>query len=143
MTVQQMTVLERFLSRAKDLNIDSSAPWFNHGDCEGSDAEAHKIAQSLGYKIRLHPPDNVKLRAYCEGADEIWTPDIYSVRNGNIVRISDLVIATPRSDAEVNRGSGTWQVIRLARKRRNPKKAYVIIYPDGHEDGNDWAKYIH
>ena len=143
MTGDQSAALMRFLNRIKDFN-GKEDHWLNHGDCVGADEQAHEIAKALGYKVRLHPPENFRSRAYCEMPDEICPPAIYSVRNGNIVRTSKLVIAAPSGKSEQFRGSGTWQVIRICQKARRPYQPYVIIYPDGETEGaHGWQQYIH
>jgi hypothetical protein len=133
MTPAQTAVISRLLSSAK------LGTWLNHGDCEGSDEEVHRIAMDLGYNIRLHPPENPKQRAYCN-ATEVEPPQPYSIRNQNIVRVSNVVVIAPFNKSELHRGSGTWQVVRLARKRKKP---YVIVFPDGQQDGgNHWENYF-
>ena len=143
MTYEQAAAVTRLLSRIKDFNPTEEC-WLNHGDCVGADYEVHHIAKELGYKIRLHPPENFRSRAYCEVADEIMPPAIYSVRNGNIVRTSKLVIAAPSSKSEQYRGSGTWQVIRMCQKARRPNQPYVTVFPDGVTEGqHGWQQFIH
>ena len=142
MTPDQAASINRLLFRIKKYNPNVEC-WLNHGDCTGADEQVHSLAKGLGYKIRLYPPDNVKQRAYCQEADETEVPAMYSVRNGNIVRASDFVITAPYGKAEILRGSGTWQVVRLVRKIR-PKKPYVTVFPDGEQQGgNEWQKFIH
>jgi hypothetical protein len=86
---------------------------FHHGDCVGSDEEAHEIAHNLGYWIVTHPPTNTRLRAFqishCEKP-----PLGYLERNHNIVDACSLLIAAPLGP-ELQR-SGTWATIRYARK---------------------------
>lgn len=137
MTPAQKHVVEQLLSKIAQLRIYDL--WFEHGDCTGSDEEAHLIAQNIGYRIRLHPPTNHRLRAYCV-ADMVEVVQIYSIRNQNIVRSSDVIIATPAETTPQKRGSGTWQVIRLAQKAKKP---LMVVYGDGFLEGhNDWAKVI-
>jgi hypothetical protein len=68
---------------------------FHHGDCIGSDAEAHDIARQLGYKIVIHPPVNDELRAFCKG-DVVLEPKEYHARDRDIVDDTDMTFATPR-----------------------------------------------
>ena len=88
---------------------------FHHGDCIGADAQAHEIARRLGYKIVIHPPDDPRKRAWCEG-DEWKEEKPYLVRNENIVLNCTFLIACPKENQEVLR-SGTWATIRKAKKR--------------------------
>ena len=92
----------------------STGAVLHHGDCVGADAEAHELAQSLGLAVVIHPPTNPKARAYCQGAER-WHQELdYLVRNHEIVRCSDLLVAAP-AGVEVHR-SGTWATVRYARK---------------------------
>lgn len=93
---------------------------FHHGDCIGSDKEAHdivvKLREDTGKKIKivLHPPKYTKYRAYCKG-DLSLSPKDYLTRNHDIVDVSDVVIATPLSKEKLH--SGTWSTVRYARKK--------------------------
>jgi len=106
---------------------------FHHGDCIGSDRDAHNIASSLMNveKIVIHPPDNSSKRAYCKG-DEIKPEKPYLERNKDIVDEIDLLIACPKSNKEELR-SGTWATIRYAKEQG---KKIIIIYPDGERRNN-------
>ena len=95
---------------------------FHHGDCIGSDAEAHVIAQSLGIRVVVHPPENDAKRAFVtlsrgtaqRHADDIRVPRPYLKRNHDIVSACELLIATPKEHHEQRR-SGTWATIRFAK----------------------------
>lgn len=106
---------------------------FHHGDCIGADLEAHSIAryfrdeETLGCKIKVHPPTIKKKRAFCEGADEVFPEKPYLERNMDIVDSTDLLIACPKTMNEELR-SGTWQTIRYARRRTH---WLVIVWCDG------------
>lgn len=100
---------------------------FHHGDCKGADAEAHDVAKFFEYFIIVHPPEDPKLRAYCEG-NVIRATKPYIQRNHNIVDESDILLATPRTFLEERQGSGTWATIRYAFQMA---KRVVIIRPDG------------
>ncbi len=98
----------------------------HHGDCIGSDAEAHSTAAAFGIKRVCHPPDSPTKRAFCKC--EVTLPEKpYLARNHDIVDATDMLIATPKSDQEELR-SGTWATIRYARKL---KRAIYIIQPNG------------
>ena len=58
---------------------------------------------------------------------DIRTPRPYLSRNKDIVRETDMLIATP-AEAEEQRRSGTWSTIRFARKLGKP---VFVIWPDG------------
>lgn len=110
MTVEQENWLRRML---RNLYSKGFAE-FHHGDCIGSDKQAHSIAKEMGYAIIIHPPLDAKARAYCEG-DYMWPEKDYLQRNHDIALQSNLLLATPKTSSEVLR-SGTWSTIRYARK---------------------------
>lgn len=97
---------------------------FHHGDCVGSDKQAHDIAVILGLPIIIHPPVSSKLRAFCL-SETILPPKDYLLRNHDIVAACDMLIACPMYDHEEVR-SGTWATVRHARKRQKP---ITILYP--------------
>ena len=57
----------------------------------------------------------------------VHTPKDYLERNHDIVDETDMLIATPGEEQEVQR-SGTWATIRYARKQ---KRTILTIYPSG------------
>ena len=105
---------------------------FHHGDCIGSDAEAHVIAQSLGIRVVVHPPENDAKRAFValsrgtaqRSAEDIRVPRPYLKRNQNIVSACKLLIAAPKQHREQRR-SGTWATIRFA--NRNGVEVVIIV----------------
>jgi len=109
---------------------------FHHGDCIGSDIQAHEILVQLrensavGCKsIIIHPPNNSKFRADCSAGpeDKILEEVEYLQRNHDIVEAAKILIATPDGYEEELR-SGTWATIRFAKKC---SKMILVIYPDG------------
>lgn len=99
----------------------------HHGDCIGSDAQIHTIAENLGnIKIYLHPPINETKRAFCK-SHYISPAKDYIPRNHDIVLQSTILLATPETVAERN-CSGTWATIRFARKKN---RMIIIVEPDG------------
>jgi hypothetical protein len=86
---------------------------FHHGDCIGSDDEAHDIAVSVGLLPFIHPPRNSSKRAWKSSPNIAETRE-YLVRNHDIVNQTDMLIATPDGYKEKLR-SGTWATIRYAR----------------------------
>ena len=89
----------------------------HHGDCKGADEQFHRLvfAHLPDASIVLHPPIDNKLRAFCSGGCTVLMPRGYLLRNKDIVRASDIVLAAPATKHEVLR-SGTWATIRYARK---------------------------
>lgn len=99
----------------------------HHGDCVGGDETAHILVASCPWcRTHIHPPKAAVYRAFCDG-DKVYEQKEYLERNHDIVRATDMLIATPKEFEEVLR-SGTWATIRFARK---VGKDVVIIYPDG------------
>lgn len=90
----------------------------HHGDCVGSDAAAHRIALSLGIKVIIHPPQQDKLRAFCQGAVKVYPPQPYLRRDRNIVHDTRQLLALPRGTNIVH--SGTWYTINFARQLKRP-----------------------
>lgn len=99
---------------------------FHHGDCVGSDAEAHKKARHLMARIIKHPPENKRKQAFML-ADESRPYAPYLVRNKNIVNETQFLIVTP-GEMEEKLRSGTWSTVRYARKLGHEIR---IIFPDG------------
>jgi hypothetical protein len=122
MNNQQKKYLALFFDRLiKEYEVESA----HHGDCIGADSQFHSFAVYYKIKTVIHPPINISKRAFCKG-DEILPSDEYLERNRNIVGVSNIMIATPKEDAEVLR-SGTWATIRYA---KNKNKKLLIIYPN-------------
>lgn len=124
----------RKVSNLLELLGDELGSEFHHGDCTGSDMEAHIIAlhNLKAPNVIIHPPSNDKHRAYSHvyakhHNTEVRRTKPYLDRNIDIVNESELMIATPGEDHEVRR-SGTWATIRYTRRRKIP---LVIIYPCG------------
>ena len=114
-----------FLSKLSALRARHGKVTLHHGDCVGSDADAHEIAVSLALDITIHPPVNEKLRAFCAGDGVVvMPPKNYLDRDKDIVMVSDGLIATPGTIIE-NPRSGTWTTVRYARKAGKP----VIVIP--------------
>lgn len=125
-TRKGMTHAQKKTFRQLLLNLDPER--FIHGDCIGSDADAHKIANDLGIKITIYPPRKNDLRAYCEAPGALIMPvGDYLPRNIKIVENSEILIATPETFTNEVR-SGTWYTVRQARKRGKDCK---VILPNG------------
>ena len=100
---------------------------FRHGDCIGSDLQAHVVVKKLGVRIVVHPPLNSMKRALAPDPDEVLPKREYLERNRDIVDASDILIATPESRMGVQR-SGTWATVRYAMREKKP---VILIFPDG------------
>lgn len=102
---------------------------FVHGDCTGSDEQAHDIVRlvSPGTRIAIWPPLNPKNRAYKQG-DTVHPPEPYLARNDNIVNDVERMIATPKGMSEEHQGSGTWHAIHYTLEVNKP---LMIIWPNG------------
>jgi hypothetical protein len=98
-----------------------------HGDCIGSDAQAHMLAQHCSLRIIIHPPVDQTHRAFCQGAHETLPAKTHLARNRDIVDPVPILIATPLLMTPQDRG-GTWYTIRYATKR---SKFVYVVWPDG------------
>lgn len=142
MTDFQKSWLLKFLEENKCVQ-------FEHGDCIGSDAQAHAIAakyfldQNEGtYKITIHPPTNEAKRAKigpCKLGNNthlslevvVLTPEAYLQRNKSIVDNTDMLIACPK-ETQMTMRSGTWSTIRYAwAKAKLTGKKVIVIPPNG------------
>jgi hypothetical protein len=99
----------------------------HHGDCIGADRQAYEVAKRFYMKTHGHPPSNGNLRAYTEN-DFAEEPKDYHDRDWDIVKMSDVLVATPKEATEIMRGSGTWLTIRYARQAKKP---YIVWGPNG------------
>lgn len=117
MTVNQISVLTALLTGSDFV--------LHHGDCIGADEGAHRLARMLGGKIIIHPPLAGSKQAHCRNADIVRPRQPYLVRNEDIVRECDVLVAAPNELTEQRR-SGTWATIRYARKAGKP---VVILEP--------------
>lgn len=126
MTSAQQQALDDLLSPRR--GYGQAHDIFHHGDCQGSDAEAHRIAWLLGWIIHIHPPVGEKWRAYCRGPSRVilHEPRSYQDRNRAIVHACTLLIAAPKGMQEEQR-SGTWSTVRYARKVGVP---VTILWPE-------------
>lgn len=112
---------------------------FHHGDCLGADAEFHAVVRETAARehrpctIHAHPGLDPSRRAFCE-ADAVAFPAPYLERNARIVRLADLVLATP-AGPERMRGSGTWATVRQAVRTGVP---CLIFWPDGPVSDGAW-----
>lgn len=103
------------------------------GDCLGADEQAHMLAKKRGILVKggvliiVHPPIDDKHRAYLTGYDSIKEPKPYLVRNHAIVRICEVLVATPSQKREIVR-SGTWATIRYGIKENKP---VLVVLPCG------------
>jgi hypothetical protein len=128
MTSAQKLMFDAIMFTANEHN----AMEFHHGDCVGSDKEAHEAVLLLSKHLKctvktiIHPPTIKTKRAFCH-SDESREPLPYLDRNQKIVDATDVLIATPAEKKEKLR-SGTWATVRRARKQGKP---IFIINPDG------------
>lgn len=116
------------------LALSSGHNEFHFGGADGADCEALLLALGNGYlaaSIHVHPCPGVtleKLRDAVHGwdgdgftADRFVWHEVFPplVRNRDIVRDVEVLIAAPRHDREEKR-SGTWATVRYARQARKP-----------------------
>lgn len=121
MTVAQKRILSLLLQAAQG---------FLHGDCIGSDEEAHYIALSCGITPQILPANLRGYRAFCKGGVLLEEPQPPLDRNKRIVDLCSVLFACV--DGPEKRRSGTWSTVRYARKQGN---LGLIIMPDGKIQG--------
>jgi hypothetical protein len=111
---------------------DLQVPDFHHGNCIGADDEALEIANELDYYTIAHPTDMPRFQIDTFKSDEVRKVKQPLKRNRDIVRESDVMIATPKETMwpETTRGSGTWFTIEHCRKQNVMRKCH-IVWPDG------------
>lgn len=125
-TQHGMTKAQRAAFRR--LVLELGVTTFHHGDCVGSDAQAHNtVRKRTTAKLVIHPPSNEGKRAFSKHATFTYKAAPYLERNRNIVNRCQLLVATPGGMSEELR-SGTWFTVRYARKIKRP---IVLVYPDG------------
>ena len=95
---------------------------FHQGGADGADLQAVELARHFKFDVTWHPADGHRgdavLRA--NGTVDIVHDELPPlVRNYNIVRACDLLVAAPETDKEVLR-SGTWATVRAARQMGKP-----------------------
>lgn len=100
-----------------------------HGDCIGADTHFHNLVRfySPSTFIVVHPPIIETKRAWMQG-DLILPPKKYMRRNDDIIRDSNIMLATPEQFHEIPIGSGTWATIRHTKKAKKP---IITVWPDG------------
>jgi hypothetical protein len=99
---------------------------FHHGDCTGSDAEAHDLVRMYLKDCSIHiwPPIDPKARAF-KKPDHMELALPYLTRDKAIAYAGDVLVATPREDYEILR-SGTWATVRYFKKMHNPNYALIL-----------------
>lgn len=112
LTLPRRRRLQIFLQTLKE---ERGFTVFHHGDCVGADAFAHELAKALDYFIIVHPPENPRKRAFCEG-NSLLAAKPYLERNRDIVDDSYFMIAMPKNIHIEELRSGTWATVRYARK---------------------------
>ncbi len=141
MTDQQVYAVEAFLDQ---VSIQYKMEGY-HGDCVGSDEMFDGLMRLCDGFVRMHilPANIAGKRAYCPSAkllrhdgtpmgfraekDVVYPEQDPLLRNENIVRKIEILIATPREKQMVTR-SGTWTTVRYAMERRIP---VLVFLPDG------------
>lgn len=123
MTAAQYSVVFDLVKRL----IKRGVREWRHGDCVGSDAQAHAIVLRHGGRVVKHPSDLEKKRAWCAGAAEVLPPKPPLERNHDMVAVGHLLVAAPKT-AEEELRSGTWATVRYARRRG---LTILIVLPNG------------
>ncbi len=100
----------------------------HHGDAIGADSDFHNLVRTWcpDCVIHVHPCNLSDQRRFCQ-ADVLYEVLPPLLRNSDIVKAADVMIATPAEAQEQIRG-GTWSTIRKARQAGKPLH---IVLPDG------------
>lgn len=112
------------LVEIRKLLADLKGAEFHHGDCNGVDVQAAKIARELGYKIVCYPPKSTEEQGFF-GGDIVHEPAGYLQRDRAIVDACDVLIVVPKQMEWQPKG-GTWYTHDYAVKTNKP---YNIIWP--------------
>lgn len=104
-----------------------------HGGCTGGDENIDYIAFQFGISRRVRPCNLKKFKGVLQPGACIFPTKNPRERNLDIVQDGDTITAYPKGEKEQKRGSGTWQVIRMAKKIGKP---LLIVYPNGRRE---WA----
>ncbi len=122
MTAAQREAVAEFLRDHKPTSV-------HHGDCIGADSEFHDSVLLLSQPtwIETHPCTLTKFRAYRK-ADVVHPVKPPKDRNKDIVRVSDHLLAAPKTTASESPRSGTWQTLRMM---MSFKKTVTVVWPDG------------
>ncbi len=117
---------------------------FHHGDCVGADEEAHLLVSQLfidykGGVIHIHPPTIEKNRAYCKSEHKkveivMHDPLTYNLRNIELVKASETVIAVPHAASFSRKTGGTWNTFRYAADFKVP---VLMLMPAGDIEEDD------
>jgi hypothetical protein len=124
MTASQLDCVRELLHRLRPTVV-------RHGNCVGADSQFHRVALAMGIPVEAHPANNVgfTLRATLPGASVVHPARTARERNTDIVEQSDILIATPGVQGNVQRAhSGTWMTIRIAAARQHP---CYLVTPEG------------
>ena len=123
MTKRQRTALTILL---EEISNHEEATRFHHGGAIGADTEADHIARYGGLAMYVHPASEDKYLLWSNFCGpNVFSPKSPLERNQDIASICHMLIAAPQTLQEELR-SGTWAIIRYARKRGKP---VVILDP--------------
>lgn len=114
----------------------------HHGDCVGADAQFHAACIEEEIPVEIHPPDDDRLRAFCEGAELVNNPLPFLERNKAIIRElamdedNDSVLLVAPSELfepEPARGQGTWSTVRHTRAvvEAGYEIKILVVWPNG------------
>lgn len=120
MTNSQKVDVARILMAWKETWTTDKTWVFVHGGAAGADTEAHDIAIRCGYTVEVRPtPENMGNWINRADVAVVHPPKAPLLRNDDIVRQVEVMIAAPSEDIEQVRG-GTWYTIRQARNWNKP-----------------------
>lgn len=127
LTAQQHRTLGRILMKLAPAE-------FHHGACVGADEQAAALLDTLdmrgGCDEFAYPSTFGNLTSQnLHTARRVAKPKAALMRNRDIVRACDILIACPKEEEEVLQ-SGTWSTVRYC-KNEHSAKPLILIGPDG------------
>jgi len=111
---------------------------FHQGMCVGADEQAVGVCRFMpAIEVHHHPCDMTAMQAkdLILPGDVVYEEKPPLMRNQDILKACDTLIATPREMEEIQR-SGTWSTLRHA---NDQKLDTILILPDGSTNIGDIA----
>lgn len=114
----------------------------HHGVCKGADKQFNDFCYKQGIYIYGHPGVDLNGTSPHMGSmivDRLELPKGYLARNVDIVKESDVLLATPEELQGSHYSGGTWFTIREALKQ---KLHTIVIFADGsieEHNAKDWG----
>lgn len=124
----QLDAVRAVLAAARTAGAD----WFRFGLCINADAQAARVARTLGYRLNGYPGRDIGEAARDDIECDALEPlpprrDRELTRNRSLAEDGDVLLVAPRQPRMILR-SGTWATVRYAHRQLTP---VLIALPDG------------